>query len=103
MGATDRVLVGRVIVEVGKPAVAIAERVVADHHDLVVVTTDEDSEDRAAIRRLFRICPCPVWVIRPTRARKLRVMAAINPDPDESDLNHLISRVGRVDGRAERW
>lgn len=78
------------IVEVGKPAVAIVERVVADGHDLVVVTSDDDSVDRAAIRRLFRICPCPVWVIRPTRARKLRVMAAINPDPDERDLNRQI-------------
>ena len=78
------------IVEVGNPALSIIERVLVEGHDLVVVTTDEDREDRATIRRLLRKCPCPVWVIRPTRARTQRVLAALNPDPEEEDLNRLI-------------
>lgn len=78
------------IVEVGNPALSIIERVLVKGHDLVVVTTDEDREDRATIRRLLRKCPCPVWVIRPTRARTQRVLAALNPDPEEEDLNRLI-------------
>ena len=78
------------IVEVGNPALSIIERVLVKHHDLVVVTTDDDREDRATIRRLLRKCPCPVWVIRPTRARTQRVLAALNPDPDEAELNRLI-------------
>ena len=78
------------VVEVGSPALSIIERVLAKDHDLVVVTTDDDREDRATIRRLLRECPCPVWVIRPTRARTQRVLAALNPDPDEADLNRLI-------------
>ncbi len=78
------------VVEVGNPALAILQRVVDHHHDLVVVTTDDDRDDHATIRRLLRKCPCPVWVIRPTRARTVRVLAALNPDPDEADLNRLI-------------
>ncbi|MFW2334358.1 universal stress protein [Ilumatobacter sp.] len=77
------------IVEFGNPAVSIIERVMHDGHDLVVVTSD-DQEDQATVKRLQRKCPCPVWVIRPTRARTLRVLAAVNPDAQEVALNHLI-------------
>ncbi len=76
--------------DVGDPALRIIERVLADGHDLVVVTSDEDRDDRATIRRLLRKCPCPVWVIRPTRARTQRVLAAVNPDPSEAALNRSI-------------
>ncbi len=57
------------VLQVGNPALAIIERVLEGRHDLVVVTSDEDREDQATIKRLLRKCPCPVWVIRPTRAR----------------------------------
>jgi universal stress protein E len=77
-------------VEVGDRALRIIERVLGEGHDLVVVTSDEDREDRATIRRLLRKCPCPVWVIRPTRARTQRVLAAVNPDPSEAELNRTI-------------
>ncbi len=77
-------------IEVGARAVTIVQHVLANDHDLVVVTTDEDREDHATIRRLLRKCPCPVWVIRPTRARTQRVLAAINPEPDEAELNRTI-------------
>ena len=74
----------------GNPSLRIIEQVLAAGHDLVVVTTDEDDEDHATINRLLRKCPCPVWVIRPTRARIQRVMAAVNPDPSEEELNRTI-------------
>lgn len=79
-----------VAVAMGDPAVRIIERVLSHDHDLVVVTTDDDHADHVTIRRLLRKCPCPVWVIRPTRARVQRVMAAVNPDPSERALNQLI-------------
>ncbi len=78
------------VVEPGNAAVAIVMQVLTAGHDLVVVTTDNDREDTATINRLLRKCPCPVWVIRPTRARKLRILAAVNPDPDEAQLNRTI-------------
>ncbi len=74
----------------GSPALSIIERVLAFGHDLVVVTSNEDAEDHATIKRLLRKCPCPVWVIRPTRARTQRVLAAVNPDPTEAELNATI-------------
>jgi nucleotide-binding universal stress UspA family protein len=77
-------------VEIGDPALRIIERVIDEGHDLVVVTSDEDAEDRATIRRLLRKCPCPVWVIRPTRARIQRVLAAVDPDPNAAELNRTI-------------
>jgi len=77
-------------ISVGNPALKIIEQVLAVGHDLVVVTSDEDDEDHATIKRLLRKCPCPVWVIRPTRAKTQRVLAAVNPDPDEAELNRII-------------
>jgi universal stress protein E len=79
-----------VVIATGSQALQIIDRVINEGHDLVVVTTDEDKHDQATIRRLLRKCPCPVWVIRPSRARTLRVLAAVNPDPDEIDLNRNI-------------
>lgn len=77
-------------VVVGDPTRTIIESVLSEHHDLVVVTSDEDRQDRTTIRRLLRTCPCPVWVIRPTRARTQRVLACVNPDPAEFDVNKAI-------------
>ena len=79
-----------IAVEMGSQALRIINRVINEGHDLVVVTTDEDRHDQATIRRLLRKCPCPVWVIRPSRARIQRVLAAVNLDPDESELNRNI-------------
>ena len=80
----------RTIVRAGSPPLVIVDEVLAAGHDLVVVTSDEDREDNATIKRLLRKCPCPVWVIRPTRAKTQRVLAAVNPAPDEQELNNLV-------------
>ena len=66
----------------------------AEGHDLVVITSDEDREDHATIKRLLRKCPCPVWVIRPTRARIQRVLVAVDPEPDELELNQALLELG---------
>ncbi len=79
-----------IAVETGNEFLSVMDRVMTQGHDLVVVTSDEDQHDHATIKRLFRKCPCPVWVIRPSRARILRVLAAINPDPEEIELNREI-------------
>ncbi len=78
------------VTTLGSQALEIIDRAIVQRHDLVVVTTDEDHHDKATIQRLLRKCPCPVWVIRPTRAQVQRVLAAINPDPDEAELNRII-------------
>lgn len=78
------------IVDVGTPALSLIRRAIAAEHDLLVVTSDEDDEDRATIQRIIRKSPCPVWVIRPTRARAIRVLAAVDPEPEQVGLNDLI-------------
>lgn len=78
------------LIRTGSTPLVIVQEVLAAGHDLVVVTSDEDREDHASIKRLLRTCPCPVWVIRPTRARIQRVLAAVNLDPDELGLNRQI-------------
>ena len=66
-------------VEVGDPALTIIRHVITNQHDLVVVTTDEDREDHATIRRLLRKCPCPVWLIKPQATKAYRcILAAVD-------------------------
>ena len=81
------------IIDVGDPALAVVMRSIAAEHDLLVVTSDGGSDDRATIRRLVRKSPCPVWVIRPSRAEHVRVLAAIDPEPDEQGLNQSILEI----------
>ncbi len=42
----------------------------------------------------MRKCPCPVWIVKPTRRRRYeRILATVDTDPINSDqdrLNHLI-------------
>ena len=73
----------------GDPALRIVEEVLRAGHDLVVVTVDDETP-RATVNRLFRKCSCPVWVIRPSRARVHRVLAAVDPDPSQTDINRAI-------------
>ena len=80
----------------GSPAISIIEHVLRFDHDLVVVTSDDDREDAATIKRLLRKCPTPVWVIRRTRARIPRILVAVNPEPEERDLNLAVLRLGAL-------
>lgn len=75
-------------VAVGNPPIAIVQSVIADKHDLLVVTTDASDKSAATIRRLLRLCPCPVWVLRKGHDEGA-VLAAIDPD-DEPGLNEAI-------------
>lgn len=77
-------------VVVGSPSLSLIVRAIAAGHDLLAVTDDQADEQQATIRRLLRKCPCPVWVIRPSRATAVRVLAAIDPQPEEAELNHRV-------------
>lgn len=71
-------------------AIGIVLEVITAGHDLVVVTVGEDRSQQTVLRRLLRKCPCPVWLMRPDATPAPRVLAAVNPDPDEKDLNWLL-------------
>ncbi len=86
-------------VVIGTPFLEIIRAVIMDKHDLVMMTAEGKGGLKERLfgstsLHLMRKCPCPVWVMRPTKRKQfLRVMAAVDPDPaeDSSDaLNELI-------------
>lgn len=88
-GVTRQVLDGHVVAEV---LGLIAE----NDHDLLAVTGHpDDPVARAVITRLQRKSPVPVWVLRPTTARKRRILAAVDVDDDHRGLDHRILAAAR--------
>lgn len=80
----------------GHAVAEVLHRIVEFDHDLLAVTSDpDDPTARAVIKRLQRKSPCPVWAIRPTRARKRRILAALDTDPDHHGLDHRILAAAR--------
>ncbi len=101
-------LIGKVGVEgvdvrtrrlVGTPFIEIIKEVMHGDHDLVI----KPAEGRGGLGNmlfgstdlhLLRKCPCPVWIIKPSRKKKFaRILAAVDPDPGEeanAELNHVI-------------
>ena len=83
----------------GSPFLSILREVEEGGHDLVLLTTEGDGGVREHLfgttsRHLLRKCPCPVWVVRPSRRRKkFRVLAAVNPaetHPSGRDLDRTV-------------
>jgi nucleotide-binding universal stress UspA family protein len=77
------------VVEVGKQDLAIIERVLTVGHDLVVINNATYPQP-PVVKRLLRKCPCPIWIMRPSRNPTQRVLAAVNPHPAEVELNQMI-------------
>lgn len=79
------------VVDIGHPVASVLQRVLEEDHDLLAVTGHpEDPIARAIIKRLQRKSPCPVWALRPSRARRRRILAAIDTDPDHHGLDQRI-------------
>ena len=89
-------------VYVGTPFLGIVRDVIRHRRDLVIVT----AEGRGGLKeRLFgstslhlmRKCPCPVWVMKPSRRRRFsRILAAVDPDSTEDarvSLGALITQL----------
>ncbi len=80
------------IVSVGDPAQEIVRQVLANQHDLVMKTADGLSASGRIFgsvgRSLLRICPCPVWLLKPEIHGEFdRVLAAV--DVDAEDEGHI--------------
>ncbi|MEZ5379178.1 MAG: universal stress protein [Acidimicrobiales bacterium] len=87
----DPVVVDREgIVAVGDPTTTILEHLRRGHADLLAVTADAGRIQDPAIRRLLHLCPTPVWVMKPPHDSGHGVVAAVDADPDEFDLNMAI-------------
>ena len=80
-----------VAVSVGDPATEIVRRVLDEDHDLVVKSADGTSIAGrifgSTARSLLRICPCPLWLLKPAIHGPFdRVLVAI--DAEASDKTH---------------
>jgi universal stress protein E len=73
----------------GQPFIEIIRAVLRCQHDLVMMTAEARGRLREMIfgstsLHLMRKCPCPVWVIKPSRRQRFaRILAAVDPDPLE--------------------
>ena len=83
----------------GSTFVAIVREVIDGQHDLVIKGAEEEKSPSALLfgstdLHLLRKCPCPVWILKSTRAERCqRVLAAVDPfvdDEDDEGLDRLI-------------
>ena len=89
----------------GTPFLEIIRQVLREQHDLVVLTAEGKGGIKERVfgstsMHLMRKCPCPVWVIKPKRAKPYRrIMAAVDvadrfPDePERRSLNSVIMQL----------
>lgn len=81
----------------GTPFIEVIQEVIRGNYDLLV----KPSADAGAFDRLLgsndmhilRKCPCPVWIVKPTRKHKhKKIIAAVDPDQTKANvgLNQLI-------------
>lgn len=87
-----------VVVKTGEHFVEVIHHVLANDNDLVMVGgrevhMAEVPVPSSGVMALLQKCPAPVWVMRPSRADKLRILALIDPDPEDpvrDSLNDLV-------------
>lgn len=81
----------------GEPFIEVIRHVLEHDHDLVIVGSraveQAAPEFPSDVMQVLRKCPVPVWVMRPPPAGGLRILALIDPDPDDAvrdGLNDLV-------------
>jgi universal stress protein E len=89
----------------GTPFLEIIRQVLREQHDLVILTAEGKGGIKERVfgstsMHLMRKCPCPVWVMKPKRAKPYRrIMAAVDvadrfPDePERRSLNSVIMQL----------
>lgn len=84
----------------GKPFIAIIQKVLRDHHDLVIIPAHEgqNTAERKLLHtttiKLLRQCPCPVWVMRAKGAGQYqRILAAVDPDPHDYENEQINMKI----------
>ncbi|MEX0797576.1 MAG: universal stress protein [Acidimicrobiia bacterium] len=93
----------------GKPFIEVIRFAMANGCDLVIVGESPPIHGRARVvasdvTQLIRACPTPVWVMCPSRARKLRILALVDPDPTDpvrDSLSELVLELATSIARRE--
>lgn len=79
----------------GTPFLEIIQEVLREKHDLVFMTAEGKGDLKSRLfgstsLHLIRKCPCPVWVMKPTRRKRyVRILAAVDPDTSDDEKNAL--------------
>ncbi|MCL1692753.1 MAG: universal stress protein [Actinomycetia bacterium] len=100
-----------VVETVGEPFLEVIRRVLAEGHDLVMVgepVAEKPDEPHlsSGVMHLLRKCPVPVWVMRSGRVNNRRVLALVDPDPDDpirDGLNDLIMELATSLAHRKGW
>jgi nucleotide-binding universal stress UspA family protein len=83
----------------GVPFIKIIQKVLKDHHDLVMITADGSGVIKQTLfgsttMHLMRKCPCPVWVIKPGQPRRFkRILAAVDLVKDDAQREALANKI----------
>jgi universal stress protein E len=100
--AIKRGLTASAIVLYGKPFVEIIRTVLRNDCDLLVKTARGQSRFKETLfgstaLHLMRKCPCPVWVVKPTRSKRVyRILAAVNPAPEDPEITSVNNKIMNV-------
>lgn len=86
-------------VRVGRPATEIVRLVLGEGCDLVLKTADGGGALRRRVfgsvgNELLRVCPCPVWLVRPSDSeRRSNIAVSVDVSVDDSSTRGLNSRL----------
>lgn len=80
----------------GKMDLEVSKEVVRNGHDIVVKSSEQLGGPKrtlfgSADINLMRYCPCPVLIVKPTRAQSLKVIVAAVDRDIEAPENHLLN------------
>ncbi|MEX0818197.1 MAG: universal stress protein [Pirellulaceae bacterium] len=80
---------------VGATHLEVVRDVIANKRGLVIMTAEGKGGLKERLfgstsRHLMRQCPCPVWIMKPTRRKRFaRILAAVDPDPSDKVRDSL--------------
>ena len=83
----------------GTPFLEIIREVLRNGHDLVMKTAEGKSELKhillgSTAMHLMRKCPCPVWVVKPSRREQhAQILAAVDPLPSDDERQGLNTKI----------
>lgn len=92
-----RGLAVRIFLATGSAFVEIIRRTIEKEHDLVVKTAEGERSHFGLLGttalHLMRKCPAPVWAVKPSEPKLNRILAAVDPDPQNPNALDLNARI----------
>lgn len=92
----------------GKPFLEVIREVLREKHDLVMKAAEGKGGARTRLfgstdMHLLRVCPVPVWIIKPGQPPNYaRIVAAVDPDPTDDRRDSLNAQILCLAGELTR-